>query len=606
MPSFVSLFTAETDFSRALAEIDAANDQVYGRTAKLNDRLTKIIERGDPVAARKRALDAELKLIEKSATDAPALAAKAELARVKAVTDAERDIAAIRRNGTNAAANDLRRLKEPIANIAQVANGMSSAFGGATSQVGALASGLVGSFAAGGVVALAIAGTGALVSTLASRFGEAREAAKKAAEEAADKWEKAKQKVLDVNAALTEQARIQGITLRGESVATVAAQSNVATAEANVGTNAANLAQARRDQAEAQVALDQLKRQGQSAKGAEFTATAAGSAASALDKATQEVTRLEKESKGLADALAQARERAEWQAAQGGEAVKGFGADGGVLLGNLGLGPAPAYREPKKAGERRTYFREPDMGTGLGNLTILGEGLLLPADEWGNTLPTQSLGGLTGTGGPSGVEKFLGIGKAAELAMQDKDQKLEIEKAGQMLGAGLGTGIAGFFKTKDPMDLIGPFINGAVSLLATVLFPAEGAAGGLFSGLFGGLFRDGGSTGLPEARMGRGWNTADGKFAVVHDQEYTLSAPAVSSLGGLAQVDRLNRAARNGGAAGGGNVTIHAPISAVTPQQVLDMFREILGPALSRYMSDGQAGLLAGHLRTATATPRAY
>ena len=167
----------------------------------------------------------------------------------------------------------------------------------------------------------------------------------------------------------------------------------------------------------------------------------------------------------------------------------------------------------------------------------------------------------------------------------------------------------------------------ALKFLSSALgIPLAGEAKGLFGTLFG--FKDGGKVEVANGmaipafagggkRFAPGGPTGDGGLARFSDEEWFIRARAgryygdrlMSAINGMRIPRAALEAAAGGsqmGPAAAGGAAVHYHIASLDPLTALDMMREVAAPALGRHLADGSVGLLAGQLRTATATPRAY
>lgn len=129
---------------------------------------------------------------------------------------------------------DFKSLREPISNVAQLANSLGNAFGGAASKATGLVNGLVGAFTGGGVFGAGIGIAVGLIATLVSRFKEAETAAKEAAEAETTARAATNKKIQETIDKLDEEIKRRNILLQGKSPTFEAAQEQVSTTEADV------------------------------------------------------------------------------------------------------------------------------------------------------------------------------------------------------------------------------------------------------------------------------------------------------------------------------------------------------------------------------------
>jgi hypothetical protein len=137
---------------------------------------------------------------------------KTELEKAKAET---RKWGRINAQETRNLQLSFKKLKEPISNVAQLANSMGTAFGGAASKATGLVNGLVSSFAAGGAVGIAIGAVTGLVSVLATKYTEAGKAAEDAAAKAEDAAERERTAIADKLKALEVELRTKILISQG-------------------------------------------------------------------------------------------------------------------------------------------------------------------------------------------------------------------------------------------------------------------------------------------------------------------------------------------------------------------------------------------------------
>jgi murein DD-endopeptidase MepM/ murein hydrolase activator NlpD len=168
----------------------------------------------------------------------------------------------------------------------------------------------------------------------------------------------------------------------------------------------------------------------------------------------------------------------------------------------------------------------------------------------------------------------------------------------------------------------------ALKFLSSMLgIPVAGESKGFLETLFG--FKDGGKVeaangfALPAFAGGGkvsafGGPRSDGGVARVSDEEWIHQAAAgryygdriMGAINSMAIPRGALQMAMGGGvlapamAGGGGEVHLH--FASLDPLAALDLMGGVAAPALGRHLADGTAGLLASHIRTATAQPRAY
>lgn len=129
---------------------------------------------------------------------------------------------------------EFKALKEPISSIAQLANSMGTAFGGAASKATGLVNGLVGAASRADLLGVAVGAAAGLLAVLVSRFTEAGEAAEKASKQAVAAREEQNRKIQETIDKLKEENRQRGVVLRGESPEFATAQQKVTDASKGV------------------------------------------------------------------------------------------------------------------------------------------------------------------------------------------------------------------------------------------------------------------------------------------------------------------------------------------------------------------------------------
>ncbi len=599
-------YTATETVSSTIKQVAAEMAKLPPAAQRVQNQMRDINAKGDPLKELQRQYERQLVTLEIFGKKDLAKTEELQQAKQKLLAQFEREREAIIKKTSAAetkaadvsarsAQQFVRSWREPLSAVMSMANGTASAFGGASSKVTGMVSGIVGSFATGGVVGLALGATTSAAALLSETFAKSGEAAQKAAEKAAEATAKVRKQQDELNAKLLEEIKLRWLKEQGIKPEDATLTKTRDEYERDLKAKEGELALARRELTRRQQAIGY------------YGEDRVAEQRKLVDATEYEVYRLRGLFNTATNKLA-------------GDQTPAWAASWDRYTKAL-------YPDKKKGTKRESLTGDPALDRLLREMPDQSEfGLKVSAEkerkreeawEFGNEdaaladrKEKQAAMAFAKSLWPEHQRKQ----RAEELQrgfIEDQKKAIqEKEKAyraiGEQMAAGIGAGMASFFKTKDPKDLFGALITGAVGIIGTAV---GGPAGGMLSGFLGGMFRDGGSPGIPQGRAGLaalpGVNF-DARLAKFdHPIEYTLSAPAVAAAGGLASVDHYNKLARQGlPTGGGGSVVVHANVEALDPLAVLDVIREVLAPALGRLFDDRQVGLLASSLSRATMTPR--
>lgn len=653
-----------------LPEVLSADERALQNQRRAREKaerdLARIIERGDPLKALERRQQRELQQLEKFAQQQLISAERLEQARTQIlerhvaqrIALEERQAQAAQRLQQQAAAvqaAELNKLKTRITDVRSAVGALSGASAGLFGQWSAGAASILGAFASGGAVALAISGITAGISALTARIREQREetrrleeealkAARKAAQDLEDRIRRAEQaaqrrrdaavgvdrELADTQVLLVElttqvaekQAELTAAQTRlveeGQRLAAarVAAQGieTERTRQLEQSVQAAQ-AEVRRLADEYQVLQARIQRtagaihdMGEAARGTDAPgAGAAVASPQAGERYGAELARLQSEADEIQAlmevGLHESRETIQRYASEAAKDLADYlrAADPFVALDREVSSQVETIEA--RIRELQVMARDPALrAEAVAAIEDLERQLTAVHERYVRERQDLELKAIE-------IENKAAIAsikeRRAQAGKMDPKEAERWEAFGWQAGASMMAGMARYMESDDPLDLVRTFfaIAGGV---ANIFLPGSGS---LISAI-GGFFERGGAPyafHIPQGRQGLALGPGpshDAKPAWLHPREVVMPADVVErDFGGLPEAMAV-ASGRGLPARGAGTVVQRVEIRAFDSQDALRGLRRSLAPAQVERRSARQGALEASSLASWGNAPR--
>ena len=570
------------------AVIDESVRSLDGLTVaqkKAQLQIASIIAKGDVTKAVQLEAVKQLKAIEEMERKGKISAEEAAKARQAIHANATAQVVALeqkaaaeveRAHAKSAAAvvplqQQVKGLKEPLSNVAQLANGLGSAFGAAGSAASQVVTGIAGAFGAGGPVAIALAGTAAAIGLVVTEYRSLREEADAAGRAAAAAQAALSGEIRSRTEQVQNDNRRRELRLAGKNVEATELRSEaerVRGGAEGLDVTAANaearLAENRRQMAvlEEAAAIRAEKERGTVRTSEQQSVLLeAGQIQTRLGgvtfdtlrdriKADEEQLRAARESAAAARLEADELERAAKLEEQIAEQAK--------EKEKAKKGSAAAAKEERDAVREELDFTDGKASAddlAMGGMFFGGSPLeIAKIDKEGRDKKLEK--GFRNFGDVSDQDFTKRLQQSQQQQVEDQ-QRLADQAAGVWKDAGLdagesfATGLRNYLESKDPADLFGGVLSAAGSIL-DVFLPGAGRV----ANFVGGLFEGGGiphAFALPSGRGGLATGNIDAMPAWLHKREVVFKEDVVDAFpGGLPQAARIGMGVEPLSSLGGG------------------------------------------------------